>query len=239
MSLSKAVRARVAELVERYDLTPAAAERLLIFLEELADDEHAPTTVREPRRAVDVHVADALAGLEVPELRAASTIADLGAGAGVPGLVLAAARPDARVVLVEAVGRKCAFIDRVAAAMALDNVEVVPARAEAWADGLDACDVVTTRALAALPVLLEYAAPLLRLGGALVAWKGAPDEAERADGEHAARVLGLSPAAVRPIEPWPGADRHSLYVYLKVRSTPNTYPRRPGIARKRPLRAST
>lgn len=239
MSLPKRARARLAELVERYALTPAAGERLGILLEELAGDEHAPTTVREAHRAVDVHVADALAALELPAVREARVIADLGAGAGVPGLVLAAVRTDARVVLIETVGRKCAFIDRAAAAMGLDNAEVVPARAEAWAAGLGACDVVTARALAPLPILVEYAAPLLRLDGALVAWKGEPDAAERADGEHAARLLGLSPAAVHPVEPWPGADRHSLYVYLKLRSTPNGYPRRPGFARKRPLRAST
>jgi len=237
--LPKRVRARLAALVAQYELGPAAEERLSIFLAELAEDEHAPTTVRDPSAAVDVHVADALAGLEIEQLRAAGRIADLGAGAGVPGLILAAALPNARVALLESVGRKCAFMDRVAAAMGLDNAEVVPGRAETWADGLGACDAVTARALAPLPVLAEYAAPLLRLGGALVAWKGTPDAAEDADGEAAARILGLSSADRRAVTPYDGADRHSLYLYLKVGSTPNQYPRRPGIARKRPLRASS
>jgi 16S rRNA (guanine527-N7)-methyltransferase len=239
VSLPAPVRARLAELVERHGLSTVAAERLGIFLEELADDEHAPTTVRDPARAVDVHVADSLAALDVEQLRTAATIADLGAGAGVPGLVLAAALPESHVTLVESVGRKCAFMDRVAAAMGLDNADVLPARAETWAEGLGACDAVTARALAPLPVLVEYAAPLLRAGGALVAWKGSPEPAEEADGEAAAQMLGMELAARHGIEPFEGAERHSLYVYLKVRSTPNGYPRRPGIARKRPLRAST
>jgi 16S rRNA (guanine527-N7)-methyltransferase len=239
VSLPAPVRARLAGLAERHGLSPASTERLGIFLEELADDEHAPTTVRDPARAVDVHVADSLAALDVEQLRSASRIADLGAGAGVPGLILAAALPEARVTLVESVGRKCAFMDRVAAAMGLDNADVLPARAETWAEGLDACDAVTARALAPLPVLVEYAAPLLQLGGALVAWKGTPEPAEEADGEAAARMLGMEFAERWAIEPFEGAERHSLYVYVKVRSTPNGYPRRAGIARKRPLRAST
>lgn len=227
---------RLAELAERYGLTPAAGDRLAILLEQLAD-EQAPTTVREPGRAIDTHIADALTGLEIEQLRDARTIADLGAGAGIPGLVLAAVLQGARVVLVESVGKKAAFIDRAAAAMGLDNAEVVTARAEAWEQGIGSCDAVTARALAPLPILVEYAAPLLRLGGALVAWKGDPDIPERDDGEHAARVLGMSAAMRHDVAPRPGADRRSLYVYVKLRDTPQGYPRRAGMARKRPLRA--
>ena len=151
--------------------------------------------MRDPRRAVDAHVADALSGLAVPELAAAGRVADIGAGAGVPGLVLAAARPQLHVTEVESVGRKCAFLERAIAAMGLANADVACARAEAWAAGREACDAVTARALAPLPVLVEYAAPLLRPGGVLVAWKGTPDAAERADGDAAARAAG---ARARP-----------------------------------------
>lgn len=235
---SQSTASRLDELGAAYDLSAAGRERIGILLEQLVD-EHAPTTIREPSRAVDVHIADALTGLEVPQLREAATIADLGSGAGIPGLVLAAALPRAHVVLVESVGKKAAYIDRVAAAMGLDNVEVVSSRAESWREGIGRCDAVTARALAALPVLVEYAAPLLRLGGTLIAWKAEPEAAEREDGEHAARMLGMSPASRLRLEPQPGADRRSLYIYAKLRETPETYPRRPGIARKRPLRASS
>jgi 16S rRNA (guanine527-N7)-methyltransferase len=121
-------------------------------------------------------------------------------------------------------------------AAGLANVGVVHARAEEWPEGLGACDLVTARALAALPVLAEYAAPLLREGGSLVAWKGRRDPGDEADGAAAARELGLEVVEVRRVEPWPGArDRH-LHLMSKVGQTPARYPRRPGMAAKRPLR---
>lgn len=227
---------RLAELAATWGVPPGGVAALRRLLAVLADDETAPTTVRDPRRGVDAHVADALTGLLVPELERAADVADIGAGAGIPGLVLAAARPRLRVVEVESLSRKCAFLERLIAAMELPNAAVACARAEEWRETVD---VVTARALAPLPVLVEYAAPLLRDGGALIAWKGEPDAEEVADGEHAAAVMGLSPARIVPAPALPGADRRSLYVYLKVGSVPNGYPRRTGMARKRPLRASS
>jgi 16S rRNA (guanine527-N7)-methyltransferase len=213
-----------------------AIQRLLDLLER---DETAPTTVRDRTEALDVHVADSLSGLELPAVRDARRIADLGAGAGFPGLVLAAALPDARVALVESVGRKCAWLERAVEAMGLTNAEVVHARAEEWTDGIGANDLVTARALASLNVLVEYAAPLLVEEGALVAWKGRRDPLEEADGAAAASRLGMEPRDVARVQPFASArDRH-LYLYLKVGPTPNRYPRRPGMASKRPLRAST
>src|SRR3954464_8791270 len=112
--VGRSVPARLAELAQEYGLKPAAQAALTRYLELLAADEHAPTAVREPVEAVDRHIADALSGLAVPELAAARTIAALGAGAGVPSLVLAAALPEARVFAVESAGRKCAFLERAA-----------------------------------------------------------------------------------------------------------------------------
>mgnify|MGYP001041045053 CR=1 FL=1 len=226
--------ARLAALVDRYGLPPAAFRQLAALLRVVAADPHAPTTVTASAEAVDVHVADALVALELADVRAAGAIADLGAGAGFPGLPLAAALPAARVALVESTARKCAFIRRAADAAHL-SVEVVAARAEAWRDGLGACDVVTARALAPLNVLAEYAAPLLREGGALVAWKGRRDPAEEADGRRAAAALGLAVEEIRPVRPYDGADHRHLHVLRKVAPTPARFPRRPGMARKRPL----
>ena len=195
----------------------------------------APTAVHEPAQVWDVHIADSLAGLEVAEVRAAGRIADLGAGTGLPGLVVAIELPGAKVVLVESVGKKCAWIEATAERLGLENVCVACARAEELGEG--GFDVVTARALASLPVLCEYAAPLLREGGVLVAWKGAVDEAEAADGLAAAEVLGLRREAVRPASPYPGSERRTLHVFRKIAPTPEGYPRRPGMAVKRPLRA--
>ena len=224
--------------MERFGLAPeatAAIERLLGLLEH---DETAPTTVRARPDALDTHVADSLSGLELGAVRDARRIADIGAGAGFPGLVLAAVLPDAHVALVESVGRKTAWLDRAIAAMGLRNATAVTARAEAWPAGIGAHDLVTARALAPLNVLVEYAAPLLAEGGALVAWKGRRDEREEADGAAAAGALGLELREVLRVQPFPAARDRRLHLYLKVRPTPNRYPRRPGMASKRPLRAS-
>jgi 16S rRNA (guanine527-N7)-methyltransferase len=142
------------------------------------------------------------------------------------------------VVLIEAAARKCEFLRSAVDAMDLGNAEVVWARAEEWTDGMGRCDVVTARALAAMPVLCEYAAPLLVDGGVLVAWKGAVAEAEAADEAAAAEHLGLSAEPVRSVIPFPGSERRTLHVLRKVAPTPPNYPRRAGIATKRPLSAT-
>jgi 16S rRNA (guanine527-N7)-methyltransferase len=224
----------LAALAARYALPEESVSRFTVLLEHLADP-RAPTTVHAERQAVAVHVADSLAGLEIDAVRHAGTLADLGAGAGLPGLVLAGALPRCRVALVESVRRRAEFIAGVASAMGLDNIDVVACRAEEWRDGLGSCDVVTARALAALPVLCEYAAPLLRDGGTLVAWKGELNGDELADGEVAAEVLGLTPPEVRAVIPYASSRNRHLVVCRKARRTPDRYPRRAGMAVKRPL----
>ena len=174
-------------------------------------------------------------GLDVPELDDAGRIADLGAGAGLPGLVLAIERPEAEVVLVESVRKKCAWMERTIESLGLRNTRVACTRAEQLEEA--PFDVVTARALGSLPVLCEYAAPLLREDGVLVAWKGAVDQAEEADGLAAARVLGLEYESVLPVEPYRGSEHRALHVFRKIAPTPDRYPRRPGMAAKRPLRA--
>ena len=176
--------------------------------------------------------------LELPAVREARTIADLGSGAGLPGLPLAIAAPDAQVFLVESSRRKCAFLERARVEVGVANAEVVCARAEAWPEGRERCDVVIARALAPLPVLVEYAAPLLRVGGSLVAWKGARAAAEEADGAAAAGRLGLGEPEAVPVVPFPAARDLHLYTVRKEASTPPGFPRRPGAAAKRPLGAA-
>jgi 16S rRNA (guanine527-N7)-methyltransferase len=231
------VEQRLTAVLEREPEARNARPALVKLLELLAEPQ-APTAVHDPERGIDIHIADSVVGLEVPELRSARLIADLGAGAGLPGLVLAAAIPTARVVLVEAAARKCEFLRAAVGAMELGNAEVVWARAEEWTDGIGQCDVVTARALAAMPVLCEYAAPLLREGGVLVAWKGAISSAEAVDEAAAAEHLGLRVEPVQSVVPYPGSARRTLHVVRKVARTPPNYPRRAGIATKRPLSAT-
>jgi 16S rRNA (guanine527-N7)-methyltransferase len=226
---------RLAEVCRRYRLDSDAGARLTTLLELVASDPHAPTTVRDARGILQDHIADSLVALELDAVRSAAKIADLGSGAGFPGLPLAIARPDARVTLVESNARKCEFIERAAAACGLANAAVVNARAEEWRDGIGSADLVTARALAALAVVAEYAAPLLRIGGTLVAWRGRRDPAGEASAAHAARELGLEPAEVLHVEPYVGAEHRHLHLFLKVSDTPPRFPRRPGVARRRPL----
>jgi 16S rRNA (guanine527-N7)-methyltransferase len=235
VSLEPRTAGRLTALTERYGLGTPARDALAAVLEHQADDETASTTIRDAGAALDRHVADALVALDVPAVGEARRIADLGSGAGWPGIALAAALPEARVSLVESSNRRCRYLDRLVAASGLRNVAVVHARAESWEGGRGAHDLVTARALAALPVVCEYAAPLLAEGGTLVAWKGAVEPAEAADGAVAAEALGLEQVEVRPVEPFPGARSHTLHVLRKVGPTPARFPRRPGMALKRPL----
>jgi 16S rRNA (guanine527-N7)-methyltransferase len=230
-----AVAGRLAELAERYALPREAPPKLARLLELVADEPSSITSVRDPADAVDVHIADSLSGLAAAELKDALSLADLGAGGGFPGLVLAIALPDARVTLIESVGRKADFLRRASEALGLANVAVVADRAESWSEGSGSLDAVTARALAPLAVLLEYAAPLLRHGGTLVAWKGRRDEHEERAGAVAAALLGMSAPRARRVTPFDGAGPRHLYLSSKVSSTPNRFPRRPGMARKRPL----
>jgi 16S rRNA (guanine527-N7)-methyltransferase len=208
-----------------------------MLLDGLAAEPDPPTGVTEPKRAVEIHLADSLSGLEIDRVRSAPALVDLGAGAGFPGLPLAVALPNARIDLVEAGRRKCEVIERLRDAAGAANARVVATRAETWAlgEGADAYAVATARALAPLSVLCEYAAPLLEPGGALVCWKGTRDGAEEAAGAAAASQLGLHPAEVRRVEPFPGARSRHLHVFVKAGPTPARFPRRPGIAAKRPL----
>lgn len=230
---------RLTELCSRYDVPAEAAARLDALLALVATDPTAPTTVTDPRRGADAHIADSLVALEIPVVRVATRIADLGAGAGFPGLVLALALPDARVSLVESVGKKCEFVTRAAEVAGIENATAVHARAEDWPDGLGAHDLVTARALAPLTALVEYAAPLLAEGGTLCAWKGRRDGAEEADGAAAAAATGMEPVDIVAVRPWKGVEARHLNLYVKVGPTPDRFPRRPGMARKRPIQAST
>jgi 16S rRNA (guanine527-N7)-methyltransferase len=226
------VSREISALESRFGVTLGGLEAIL---ELQAVDPAASTTVRDPLEAVSRHVADSLVALELDAVRGARRIADLGSGAGWPGLALAAALPGASVALVESAIRHCRYLERAVAAGGLANVEVVHARAEEWSSGFGLHDLVTARALAALPVVCEYAAPLLGLGGVLVAWKGEVSADEAAAGAVAAGELGLEVGEVRRVDPYPAAERRTLHVFRKVAETPERFPRRAGMAVKRPL----
>jgi 16S rRNA (guanine527-N7)-methyltransferase len=216
----------------------ALQARLGEYLEALREANRACnlTAIRDAESAWLRHIADSLS--VAPRLAPGEALVDIGSGAGLPGVVLALADPTRSVTLLEATGKKCRFLEATAARFGLERVVVLHLRAEEA--GRDAryregFDVAVARAVADLPVLLELAAPLVRIGGRVLAMKGqgAADEMRRAD---AARdLLGLA----TPTTHTPFPDLHPdacLLVYAKERPTPAKYPRRPGIPAKRPLR---
>ena len=232
---SDRVAARMAELADRYGLASGASAQLRCLHRLLVEDPLVPTAVRDPQKVIDDHLADALVALALDPVRAAQALVDLGSGAGVPGLPLAIALPEAEVALVESAARKAAFIERAVTTCEVPNARVVHARIEACPQGLGAFDVVTARAVGPLEVVVEYAAPLLARGGTLVVWRGRRDPEAEASGARAAARVGLEPGEIVPVRPYPAAQNRYLHLMSKVSETPAGFPRRPGMALKRPL----
>jgi 16S rRNA (guanine527-N7)-methyltransferase len=195
------------------------------------------TRIVEPNAVARLHLLDALSVLPLLDAAEPHRAIDLGAGGGVPGLVLALARPGMAWTLVESVRKKADALRRFAVALGLTAVDVVDERAESL--GRDPAhremyDLVTARACASLPVLAEYALPLLRIGGRLLAWKGKPNTDELRAGRSAASTLGAGELEVRP-SGVAALGEHRFVIGLKVGPTPDRYPRRPGQPAKRPL----
>ena len=217
--------------------------RLGPVLELLASDPASLSSVRDPEEAWRTHVRDSLTGVD--PVGTPARLADVGAGAGFPGLVLAAALPATQVDLIESVGRKCDFIERAITAAELDNARAVCARAEDWAaepppaGGREDYEVVTARAVGRLSTLAELASPLLRAGGALVAWKGRRDPAEETELARAGERLAMKVEEVRAVGAEAGFEHRHLYVVRKRGATPPGLPRRAGMAKKRPLGAGS
>lgn len=227
--------AAIGDVGARYGLDSTQVGRLATILGVLSADKAAPTSVTDPARAVNVHLADSLVALDLGVVRGATSAVDIGAGAGFPGVPLAVALPSCEMALLESQARKCSYIQRVLVAVGIENARSVCARAEEWPQGVEAHDLALARALAPPPVVLEYAAPLLRVGGNLVDWRGRRDVSAEDAAARAALELGLELVAIRRVQPYEGARDHHLHVYVKARETPARFPRRAGMARKKPL----
>jgi 16S rRNA (guanine527-N7)-methyltransferase len=216
-------------------LDPAGREALGKVLELLAEERASVSSVVD-ERAWRVHITDSLTGLDVPELSAASRIADVGAGAGFPGLALAVALPSAQVDLIESIGRKCTFMQRAVDEAGIANATVLNTRSEdlASGEGRESYDIVTARAVGRLSTLAELASPLLKPNGLLVAWKGKRDQEEEEELQRASESLAMRPEQILKVGERAGSQHRHLHVIKKIGATPEDLPRRPGIAKKRP-----
>lgn len=237
-----AAAAALDDLCRAFGLDARQREALRRYLGAILGWPGNVTGLREPAAIVSTLFGDALALLDVPELdaRAGARWVDLGAGAGVPGIPLAVASPGVHLTALEAARRKCAFLARAVEAAGLaGRAEVLCARSEEaaapGAAGREAFDVVLTRAVGALPVVVELAAPLLRRGGVLLAVTGAAAAAGEAPRAAAAAPrVGLAAGPCRPLPRSPLATSVCC-VFTKVAPTPDRFPRRPGLAARRPL----
>lgn len=168
---------------------------------------------------------------------APDTLADIGSGAGFPGVPLKLLRPTLRLTLIESVGKKAAFLEHLIGWLGLEDVTVLPVRAEAAGRDprhRESYAVATARAVADLRVLAEYGLPLLRIGGRFLAPKGAEVAAEVAAAQHAFERLGGRLLGVEPVR-LPGLEPRTLVVVVKTAPTPEAYPRSPGTPARRPL----
>lgn len=219
---------------------PAALERLDAFHELLLSKNQVMDLTNVPPEEIPRrHYLDSiLPAIRYPELfPREATVIDVGSGAGFPGIPLAIFRPDLRVVLMEANGKRCGFLEEAIQRTGLHGVKVLQARAEeAGRNPLyrERFDITVSRAVAALPTLLEYMLPLTAAGGRALCWKGRRAGEEMAAAENAARALGgATPALYEYADS--ASEASALISIVKERPTDAAYPRRTGIPTKRPI----
>lgn len=195
---------------------------------------------RDVGRVLDLHIADSLSCLLHGPLHNAGRLVDVGSGAGLPGIPLRLCLPESQVHLVEATGKKAAFLKKAVECFSPTHTRVINGRVEDLGQNTKyraTYDIATVRAVASLPVLAEYCLPLVKVGGCVVAMKGRPSLEELDRGEEAACVLGGRLKTVIPVPTLPGTEPRNrcLVVFEKDRRTPSGYPRRVGLPRKNPL----
>ncbi|HVO68776.1 MAG TPA: 16S rRNA (guanine(527)-N(7))-methyltransferase RsmG [Aggregatilineaceae bacterium] len=196
------------------------------------------TAITEPLGVEMRHFLDSLSVLRVARVREGTRVIDVGTGAGFPGLPLKIVCPAINLTLLEATGKKTAFLEEIVNLLKLRNVRVVNARAEdaghdpAHREGYD---LVLARAVAQMPILVEYLLPLARIGGRCIAMKGEGAAQEAALADKALRMLGGRLSHLTPVELPHVAETHYLVEIEKIVATPPQFPRKPGIPSKKPI----
>ena len=196
------------------------------------------TALTAPEDVAVKHIIDSLTAYDAALFDGARTLIDVGTGAGLPGIPLAVYAPHLTVTLLDSLNKRVRFLTEVTAAMGLPNVRCIHARAEEAARTAEhraAYDIVVSRAVARLPVLLEYTLPFVRVGGTLLALKGRAYAEEQKEARRAAEVLGGGRITARPVH-LPGLDDvRAILTVTKERQTPAAYPRGGGAPARRPL----
>lgn len=221
-------------------LTSAQIEALSIYEQQLLEwnERVNLTAIRDPEKIRIKHFLDSLTCLLAMHNTPMERVIDVGSGAGFPGIPLKIACPNMQLTLVESVGKKADFCRHIVQKLCLSGVEIVQERAETigqMAAHREGYNWAVARAVAELPVLVEYLLPLVCIGGAMLAMKGESAPVETQVAEKAARLLGGRVDRLVPVT-LPGvAEQRFLVVVSKVAATPNQYPRRAGLPAKKPL----
>ena len=196
------------------------------------------TAIREPEAIRLRHFADSLSCLAATGELEGQRLADVGTGAGFPGLVLKICFPDMQLTLVESVGKKCRFLEEVVSRLTLQTVEILQERVEVVGRlpaHRERYDWAVARAVTQMPALVEYLLPLCRVGGSMLAQKGSSAAEETENAAWAIKQLGGDAAQVLQVSV-PGEEASRFLVTVKkVRPTPSKYPRRTGVPTKQPL----
>jgi 16S rRNA (guanine527-N7)-methyltransferase len=212
----------------------AALHRYLDLLL-IANQQMNLTRISDRAAAELLHVADALTLL--PHLPPkAHRLADVGSGGGVPGLVLAIARPDSEIVLIESTRKKAEFLNATIKELGLANASVLPLRAEDVGNGKmrESFDIVVARAVGLLPVLVEWLLPLVKVGGYALTMKGPKASEELEPSKRPIKALGGGNSEVLAPQ-LQGAEGHVIIKIPKIARTPAKFPRNPAQAKGKPI----
>lgn len=195
------------------------------------------TAITDEEQFVCQHIVDSTAMIRVPGYEEALSVCDVGTGAGFPGIVLAALSPDKEITLIDSLAKRLNVIEELAGEAGVENIRLIHSRAEdaGHIEGVrEAFDIVTARAVAALPVLAELCVPLVRKGGSFIAFKAGTDiDKEVKESKHAANILGVSSTTIQDAGV-PGMN-HVFVVMKKTGKTPAKYPRKAGDPARNPL----
>lgn len=235
----------IAYLKEKYG--EYKADKLIAYLDAVLEkNEHINlTAVRNRDEAVLKHIVDSLSSVELEEYAEAHSILDMGTGGGFPGVPLAIISDDKKFTLVDSLNKRLKVIDELTAKIGVSNVTTMHGRAEDIGQDKnhrEQYDICVSRAVASLDILAEWCLPLVKVGGYMIAYKGENVSRETLEGEAAVTRLGgaiervVKPSEFAGVEADEEISGHVLVLIKKVKATPKTYPRKPGEAKKKPIR---
>lgn len=194
------------------------------------------TAIIEPKEIIQKHFIDSLTVL--PNIKKGSKIIDVGTGAGLPGIPLKIAQPDFKITLLDSLNKRLNFLNEIIKKLNLDNIETIHSRAEELGINKqyrETYDVSISRAVAPMNILAEYLIPFIKIGGICICMKGNNANGEIQDSKKAIEVLGGKIEKIIELK-LPETDiNRNIIIIKKVKNTPNTYPRKPGLPSKQPI----